>query len=125
MASILILDDDFELAKSWQDALTKAGHTAVITHTSEDAIEQIKQTTFHKAVVDLMIETGPGEETDSGIHFLRTLREIENIPLPVLIGVSGYYGSDNGEMAKNLLKVYGVQHVLMKPFDPDVLVKLI
>lgn len=124
MADVLILDDDFDLAKSWQSALTAAGHTVVIARSSDEAIGQLEKITFHAAIVDLMINSDPDGGPDSGIHFLRALRNIEP-PWPSLIGVSGYYGSDKGEMAKNLLKVYGVKHILLKPIEPDDLIKLV
>ncbi|MEO0772869.1 MAG: response regulator [Pseudomonadota bacterium] len=124
MADVLILDDDFELAKSWQTELKKAGHTAVIAQSSEEAILHIERRTFHTAVVDLMIGSPLGGDPDSGIHFLRALREMD-VPQPTLIGVSGYYGSDDGQMARKLLKVYGVHHVLLKPLAPQDLVDLV
>ncbi|MEM7732357.1 MAG: response regulator [Pseudomonadota bacterium] len=124
MASVLILEDDFELAKAWQQALEASGHTATIARSSQEAIEKVKRNRFDAAVVDLMIDTPPDSEPDSGIHFLRTLRNLE-MPMPKLIGVSGYYGSDKGEMAANLLKVYGVHKIVLKPFEPAVLIQLI
>ncbi|MEM6587812.1 MAG: response regulator [Pseudomonadota bacterium] len=124
MNDILILDDDYDLAKSWEEVLTAAGGDVVITHSSKDAIEHIKQRKFRAVILDLMIGAPLDGEPDSGIHFLRALRE-EDCAIPKLIGVSGYYGQDDGEMAKNLFNVYGVKHVLLKPFDPQELVKLV
>lgn len=123
MYDILILEDDFELAKSWEAALKEEGGMVVIARSSNEALRHLEERQFHTVIVDLMIEAPEGE-SDSGVHFLRELHNLEP-PLPNLIGVSGYYGSDDGEMAKKLLRVYGVQHVLLKPFDPVDLIKLI
>lgn len=123
MAKILILDDDFELASAWRSALTAAGHSATLSHSTPDALQHMHTNRFDAAVVDLMISVPPGEPPDSGIHFLRAIKQ--TAPLPRLIGVSGYYASDKGEMAETVLRVYGVEHVLFKPFEPDQLVALI
>ncbi len=124
MNDILILDDDYDLAKSWEEALTAAGGRVIITHSTKEAIQHVKKRAFRAVIVDLMIDVPIDDEPDSGIHFLRALREVE-APRPKLIGVSGYYGSDKGEMAKTLFTVYGVTHILLKPFEPEALIKLI
>ena len=36
MADILILEDDFDLAKAWQQALEAEGHVVVLARSSED-----------------------------------------------------------------------------------------
>ena len=65
----------------------------------------------------------PARTTDNGLDFLREAIALE--PLPKVIGVTGYSGSDDGAMAKKLLEVYGAQYILMKPFEPQALVKLV
>ena len=123
MAAVLILEDDFELAKSWQSALQDADHTVTLTRSSAEALQHVKAQAFDVVIVDLMLDAPHDQPTASGIHFLRSLKSEE--PLPKMIGVSGYYGSDKGDMAQTVLNVFGVQHFLLKPFDPKSLVDLL
>lgn len=123
MAKILILDDDLELSKTWQTALQAACHEVDLSQHSDEALRLVETTRFNVMVVDLFLDAEITAPPDNAIRFLKELGASRRPSL--IIGVTGYYGSDQGAMAMKLLETYGVNPVLLKPFEPEELVKLI
>ena len=65
---ILVVEDDFQLARQIASALTEAGHDPIIVHDGERALDKTKQKPFDLIVLDVIL---PGID---GFDVLRHLR---------------------------------------------------
>src|SRR5437867_8049784 len=65
---ILVVEDDFQLARQIASALTEAGHDPIIVHDGERALDKTKQKPFDLIVLDVIL---PGID---GFGVLRHLR---------------------------------------------------
>jgi DNA-binding response OmpR family regulator len=65
---ILVVEDDFQLARQIGSALTETGHDPIIVHDGERALDMTKQKPFDLIVLDVML---PGID---GFEVLRNLR---------------------------------------------------
>lgn len=127
MANILILEDDYALAKSWRGSLHKAGHVVEICYTSSEALALLEAWPVELCIVDLLLKTGENVSADSGLNFLRELPKSElsgKLKFPV-IGVSAYQLEGWAAGANDLFANYNVSEFLAKPFEPNELVELV
>ncbi|MEM9756751.1 MAG: response regulator [Pseudomonadota bacterium] len=117
MSRILILDDDFDLTRSWRRALETAGHEVWTTANSAEAIAQLDAGEFDVLIVDLLISQGA--EPDSGVTLLSHLARQERAgrSVPLAIGVSGLRHSSGDDTGARLFRTYGLRHILPKPVD--------
>ncbi|NCB40186.1 MAG: response regulator, partial [Erysipelotrichia bacterium] len=51
--SILIVDDDFQQANLLAEAITRMGHRAQTSQVPEDALDILKNQSFHLVITDL------------------------------------------------------------------------
>lgn len=118
MASILILEDDYELAAEWRSALRAHGHEVDISYTSSEAIALADGVAYDIFIVDLIISPEDVPIKDSGRNFLIHLNEKaagRRAP-PTVIGVSGFRPGNSSDIARSVFYTYRVRDVLMKPF---------
>ena len=127
MASILILDDDYELASQWRAALRAKGHTVDISYTSSEAIALSDGADYNAFVVDLVISPEDVPIRDSGRKFLIHLngKAVGRQSPPIVIGVSGFRPGNNSDTARSVFYTYRVRDVMMKPFKAADLVDLV
>ncbi|MEM1272260.1 MAG: response regulator [Pseudomonadota bacterium] len=125
MAAILILDDDFELASQWRQALMAEGYGVDLSHSSSEAIAIEDTDQFDLFVVDLLIKVDVPDMTDSGAVFLRHLarKYSDRIGRPPVIGVSGFKPLGMGQPVLGFFKAYRVDSYLLKPFPAADLVR--
>jgi len=79
---ILVVEDDRALSEVLCDELRAHGHMAVAAETVAEGLEQLKQSEFDLALVDLMLPDG------SGIDILRQISE-DDIPMESIV-LTGY-----------------------------------
>lgn len=124
MAKILILEDDYEAARSWRAALAAAGHAVVLSYTSSEAIAHYEHEPFDVYIVDMRIEIEVANVKDSGIKLLGYLAK--RMPKPELrkrvIGVSGLLIDNDDALARQSFHLFDVETFMPKPFEPDALV---
>jgi nitrogen regulation protein NR(I) len=111
MATILIIDDDDQLRKSFQKLLSEEGYTAESAASGEEGLEIIKDRLPDLVIVDIRLPGMNGLETFQAIHRLEP-------KLPVVIMTA--YGTT--ETAIEATKMGAFDYIL-KPFEiPDMLV---
>lgn len=127
MSNILILDDDFMLAKSWKSALLKQGHLVTISTSSSEAIAHCQHEKFDIFVVDLLIPTMDSKIKDSGQRFLVWLISTygRHVTAQKAIGVSGLNPPYKERQISAVFGAYEVRHFLHKPFDTEQLTTLV
>ncbi len=127
MASILILEDNYNLASQWREALRAHGHAVDISYTSSEAIALSDGADYDVFIVDLIISPEDVPIRDSGRNFLTHLNEKaagRGSP-PMVIGVSGFRPGNSSDVARTVFYTYRVRDVLMKPFGAADLVGLV
>ena len=124
MTRILILEDDFETAHGWRDALVDAGYEVTLSYTSSEAVAQIEHQVFDLYIVDLRIEIGIANVKDSGVKLLGYMAKImprEMLRLRV-IGVSGLLIEKDDALVRQSFELFDVVQFMAKPFEPRELV---
>ncbi len=102
--SILILDDEAIVLKRLQPALEKAGYQVETFTRSAEAVERVKEKTFHIVITDLKMEG------IDGMQFLTQVKE--GSPSTEVIVITGFATM---ETAKESFQK-GVFDFLAKPF---------
>lgn len=131
MASILIFEDDSDLAALVSEGLSYLGHETTITTDARTAFEWLASGRFDLAIVDIFIKKGNEILPEGGISLLGRLKNAEftverrNRPKIPIIAVSGafdrqMYGGLAGHAAH-----FGADVVLKKPFDHDELMQAV
>ena len=124
VSNILILEDDFDLARGWRIALQKNGHEVTCSYTSSEAITHADHEKFDIYIVDLKIDIDVEAMADSGVKLLGHLSRIfPNAEIPHrVIGVSGLAISDDDSQTRHAFRMFEVRNFLPKPFDAATLV---
>lgn len=110
---ILIVDDDEAICKTLSIILQAKGYQTTTATTAKEAIEKAKTQFFSLALLDIKL---PDME---GTRLLAELQEI--VPETIKIMVTGYPSLKNAVEALN----YGASSYLMKPVDPEDLLRTI
>ncbi|HRU81502.1 MAG TPA: response regulator [Candidatus Methanomethylicus sp.] len=111
--SILIIDDDKDVADALGVILERQGYRTKIVHNGQDAIDASKKSNYNVALIDIMLPD------ISGIDLLKRLNE--GVPRIRKIIVTGHATLENAVKAVNL----GADAYLMKPVSPNVLLRTI
>jgi DNA-binding NtrC family response regulator len=106
---ILIVDDDWRMAKTLVDILKIKGYTAEAAHSAEEALEQIEKNRFHCVLTDVKM---PGM---NGVELHRAIQKISP-ELPVIL-MTAYAADDL--ITEGLEE--GVIAALTKPLDINLL----
>lgn len=111
MGRILIVDDEKSVLSSIERLLDRHGHEVLTAGRAEDALRRIEEVPPDAIVMDIRL---PGM---SGLDAFRRIRA-EHPRLPVII-MTGYGTMDSAVEATKL----GAFEYLIKPFDPDTLLR--
>ena len=111
--SVLIIDDDKDVADALGVILERQGYRTKIVQNGQDAIAASKKSNYNVALIDIVLPD------ISGIDLLKRLNE--GVPRIRKIIVTGHATLDNAVKAVNL----GADAYLMKPVSPDVLLRTI
>jgi CheY-like chemotaxis protein len=109
-ARVLIVDDDKDLSSSLSLILNRKGYEVTTVDDGEHAVEEARKLEFDLILIDVLM---PGK---SGLDTLRELREVA--PQARTVVMTGYAVSGLVGEAMQI----GVDGVLYKPFDVDVVV---
>lgn len=112
---VLCIDDDRGFLNSMQSMLESAGCDVEIAAGVDEGLAKFRATRPDLVFVDLMME-----EADSGLSFLRAIRDPG--PTPPIYLLSGV-GSDMKSLAD--FTEMGLTDVLQKPIDPVKLIPLV
>jgi DNA-binding response OmpR family regulator len=112
-ATILVVDDEEELAQNLADLLEFEGYTTQVCSSGEQALEKVVVHPPDLVLLDIQL---PGID---GLETLRRLKEAHPT-IPVLM-VSA--SSKRGTMEQ--VKKFGADGLILKPYDQDELLALI
>lgn len=105
MTSILIIEDEHDLAELIRDYANVSGYTAEICSNGQQALDQIRRQTYQLLIVDLML---PGLD---GISLCRAVRQFSNIPIIMVT-------AKVEEVDRLLGLEVGADDYVCKPFSP-------
>ena len=117
MASVLIADDNQELADAWRRALQADGHEVTVVDDGTAAIEKLTQDRFDVVITDVIMPKTGGIVV-SGMARI-------HLSSAAVIAVSGYFNDISGKAKREFLSNIGVKHVLQKPVDINELSNLV
>ncbi len=81
MSKILLIEDEKEMAKMYQDKFIEAGFEMILAFTTKDGLEKVKKEKPDIILLDILLPT------ENGISFLGKMKkdpEIAHIPVVVL-----------------------------------------
>jgi DNA-binding response OmpR family regulator len=111
--SILVVDDDKEIARTLKDILQLKGYSVETAETGWEAIEKSKIKLFNLALLDIKLPDMEGTDLLIKIH--------GTMPRMMKIMLTGYPSLENAVKSLNL----GADAYIMKPMDPAKLLKVI
>ncbi|EPJ46935.1 MAG: chemotaxis response regulator [Osedax symbiont Rs1] len=115
MASLLIVDDSVSVRTMLNQLLTQAGHIIDEAGDGEEALEKAQLTNYDLILTDVNMPLL------DGIELCRELRQMQNFRFtPILI-----ITTESADKIKQKGKLAGATGWLIKPFDPDKLVKTV
>jgi len=110
---ILIVDDDESICRTLSLILQEEGYETDVAHTGKEAIEKTKTNFYNVALLDIKL---PDME---GTKLLTAMQK--TFPEMIKIMVTGYPSLQNAVEALN----YGADAYIMKPVDPEELLRVI
>ncbi len=111
--SILVIDDDVDIATNVCDILHEFGYRVNMAHDGASALKLARGTTYDLALLDFKMPDMDGAELYEEIKAIQ--------PSLVAIMITAYAGNDGVQRARNA----GTRHVLRKPVDVSQLLSLI
>lgn len=112
-ASILVVDDDTDIAASVSDILKDCGYRVDTVHNGTDAIECVRNQLYDMVILDYKMPDMNGDEV------YRRIRELQSVTVAVM--VTAFAGDSGMQRAKDA----GTWHVLRKPVDVGELLRLV
>src|SRR5688572_14176362 len=113
---VLVADDDRDTANMLALVLRDEGHEVVVTLRGDEALETCRLFRPDVVVADINM---PGT---SGYALARELRQRHGDLAPLLIAISGVWTNTTDRL---LGEAVGFDHYLLKPCDPNEVVRLI
>lgn len=124
MANILIFEDDFTLAESWQTFLVAEGHQVVLTANFDAAMSAIQKGSVDIALIDIFIREGHQPIPKGGNKLISSIQTLTLARKPWLIAVSGR-SHDPGLSVLDNAQQLGADEYLKKPIDIQELVTVV
>jgi CheY-like chemotaxis protein len=112
-ATVLVVDDNVDLAENLADILETEGHVAVFSTSPEDALERVRCRAFDCVVLDVRM---PGMD---GVELRERMRP--TLPDACFVFMTAYAADERLAAAHES----GIAGVLAKPFGADSLLELV
>jgi DNA-binding NtrC family response regulator len=106
--SVLVVDDDKQILKTFTQILEKAGYAVDTAQTAAEAKKKLRNSRYNVALIDIRLPDAEGTDL---------LRKIPETSGTAKIIVTGYSTVEYGEKAAD----YGADDFLVKPVRPKVL----
>ena len=107
LKKILVIDDDYNIAKKSKEELVKAGYTVVVAYSAKEGMEKLMEEKPDCVLLDLVL---PDESGFKVAQDIRALPEFANTPI---IAVS----LKHEEVDKHIAAKSGITVYLEKPID--------
>lgn len=104
---ILIIDDDYNIAKKSKEELLKAGYTVIVAYSAKEGIKKIKEEKPKCILLDLVL---PDESGFKVAQDIRSLPEFKDTPI---IAIS----LKHEEIDKHIAAKSGITVYIEKPID--------
>ncbi|MDD3978151.1 MAG: response regulator [Methanomicrobium sp.] len=114
MTKILIADDNEDMCQIISDVMREEGYMVTVAYDGESALNELRRDSYDLIILDYKLYDM------SGLEVLETLRQ-QTMPLPVTIMISAY----GNESVKSKARELGVYDFFDKPFDVDILLKVV
>lgn len=114
-ALILLVEDEIDLALTISARLKNAGFEVKIAEDGVDALQMIKKENFALIIMDIMM---PNLDGFSFLAVIRANDKLKDVPVIVLTAMSD-------EDTKTKCLQVGADAFLTKPYDPDILLKIV
>ncbi|UJB72390.1 response regulator (plasmid) [Acaryochloris sp. 'Moss Beach'] len=124
MANILIFEDNFTLATSWQEVLEAYGHQVEYTTNLEAAMEKIYAGSVDIALIDIFIQQDNRLIPQGGLMLISKIYMLGLAQKPWLIAVSGR-SHDSSLSVLEVAKSVGADEYLQKPIDLQELLSVV
>jgi two-component system response regulator HydG len=111
--SVLIVEDDKAIIKSFKDILQSEGYSVDSAETGREAIQKSKAQFYNLVLLDIKLPDMEGTKLLTTMH--------ETSPKMVKIMITGYPSLENAVEALNM----GADAYIMKPVNPEKLLALI
>jgi DNA-binding response OmpR family regulator len=113
--TVLVIDDDVDIANSTKDILVAKGFNAITANSSDEGIEAFNNNKVDIVLLDMIMES-----VDSGLKVCREIR-VKNKDVKIFLL------SDVGDGAKDNLNIfdYGFNGAMQKPVKMDELLNLV
>jgi DNA-binding response OmpR family regulator len=105
MLSLLIVDDDMDLAEALADVITALGHTVQVTHSGGEGMSTLRKGRFDVILLDLKLPDG------HGTMWLEQM--VKEAPETRKLIMTGFVDEGVEERCRAL----GADHLLLKPFS--------
>lgn len=120
MRTILVVDDDRDLADTIKSVLEYVGYTVLFSHEGKDGIMKARQHQPDLILLDIMM---PGMDGAEAIKILKAEPSTRDIPV---IFLTGLVSNEDKEMGFKGVNVDGVRHKsIAKPFENKKLLEII
>lgn len=116
MATVLIVEDDFDLSETYVDLFENEGYDVAVVATSTDAIDSLIRARRVPDVVILDMYLPEG----SGIVVLGLIRRLPRLANTKIVVVSGH-----PDMAQHAIRLWGADLFLQKPVPFDQLISTV
>lgn len=104
LKTILIVDDEADLADTYARLLKREGHECVVAYNMEDAVSLIDSRSPTLVISDITLPTGDGYEIARYVK--------QRLPETPVILMTAYHAANSAEMARQA----GASGYLRKPF---------
>lgn len=111
---IMVVDDEYLLAKTVQELLEKAGYSVITASSGAQALATLRKTKVDLVLVDILMPSMSGLEL---VKAIRANRELKDLKLAFLSVVNF-----SQEQMKNIKKLNILDHI-QKPFDNEDLIR--
>lgn len=115
MGNILVVEDEFDLAKTLRKRLTSNGYEVRVAEDAYQGVQAIREEAPDLVILDLMLPCGGG---------MFVLNSLKSKPLTKFIPVIVMTGMNDDDYKKKIMDL-GVDAYMEKPYDPPTLLKTI
>ena len=109
---ILVIDDDPTFIKMMEPFLRSQGFEVIVAHDGNEGMARLNEKP-HLIILDLQM---PGMDGYEFILAMKEMKGIKQVPIIILTAKEGL---------SDIVKVEGIREYMIKPFQPDALLKSI
>lgn len=114
---ILVVDDEEDIARAFEEALSKAGYDVTIATDGYDALEKATAGSYDLITMDLRL---PKQDGISTVKQIMDMVRLGRMAKPAVVIISGYVDEHKLELSQ-----VPVRHIIPKPVGVEDLCKIV